>query len=61
MAEHEEIVRRVQQLLTLAYEVSKRIDVAEGKARRISQAVLAKAFRGELSLDGSTGSAEART
>lgn len=57
-AEQDEIVRRVHQLLTLASELSKRIDVAEGKTRRISQAVLAKAFRGELSLDESNGASE---
>jgi type I restriction enzyme S subunit len=46
--EQQEIVRRVDQLLELADQLQKRIADARRRVDRSSQAVLAKAFRGEL-------------
>lgn len=46
------IVERVEQLLDLADGVARRIDAAKGRVDRSSQAVLAKAFRGELIPNG---------
>jgi type I restriction enzyme S subunit len=48
-AEQREIVQRAQRLLTLADGLATRIDAAARQVDRSSQAVLAKAFRGELS------------
>jgi type I restriction enzyme S subunit len=48
MNEQREIMRRVDQLLALADVLDDRIDVAAARIGRSSQAVLAKAFRGEL-------------
>lgn len=48
-AEQAVIVRHVERLLALAESFKKRIDVASKAVSRSSQAVLAKAFRGELS------------
>jgi type I restriction enzyme, S subunit len=50
LQEQEEIVRRVGKLLTLADNLSNRIDVASVRVQQSAQAVLAKAFRGELAL-----------
>lgn len=50
--EQAEIVRRVDQLLTLADGLRDRIDTAEHKIKRSSQSILAKAFRGELVTSG---------
>lgn len=47
--EQAEIVRRVDHLLRLTDELRSRIEVAAKRVDRSSQAVLAKAFRGELS------------
>jgi type I restriction enzyme, S subunit len=52
-AEQQEIVRRVEGLLTLADRLDARIDAAARRIERSSQAVLAKAFRGELGVNGS--------
>jgi type I restriction enzyme S subunit len=46
--EQHEIVKRVERLLTVADALAKRICTASKRVDRISQAVLAKAFRGEL-------------
>jgi len=46
--EQTEIIRRVGRILSLAADVSSRIDAASQRADRSSQAVLAKAFRGEF-------------
>ena len=46
--ERDEIVRRVEQLLGLADDIEKRIVVATLRADKITQSILAKAFRGEL-------------
>ena len=46
--EQAEIVRRVNELLTLADGLQRRIEAASKRVERSFQAVLAKAFRGEL-------------
>ncbi len=52
LEEQDEIIRRVDELLALADELVRRIDRAATHVARSSQAVLAKAFRGELSTNG---------
>jgi type I restriction enzyme S subunit len=52
MDEQAEIVRRVDQLLALADSLQQRIEIASTRVARSSQAVLAKAFRGQLHLNG---------
>jgi type I restriction enzyme, S subunit len=52
LAEQQEISRRVDQLLSLADGLCQRLDLASRRLERSSQAVLAKAFRGELTLNG---------
>lgn len=51
--EQREIVRRASNMLRLADELRGRVDVARRCVDRSSQAVLAKAFRGELVSEGS--------
>lgn len=46
--EQDEIVRRVEALFKLADAIEKRVTAAKLRAERLTQAVLAKAFRGEL-------------
>jgi type I restriction enzyme S subunit len=46
--EQHEIVRRVDALFALADTVERRVSQATARAERLTQAVLAKAFRGEL-------------
>lgn len=46
--EQEEIVRRVEALFKLADAIEKRVEMATARAEKITQAILAKAFRGEL-------------
>jgi type I restriction enzyme, S subunit len=48
MEEQEEIVRRVEALFKLADAIEKRVAAATLRAERLTQAILAKAFRGEL-------------
>jgi len=48
LKEQSEIVRRVEALFRLADEVEKRAAAATARADRLTQAILAKAFRGEL-------------
>lgn len=48
VGEQTEIVRRVQPLMKLADAIERRVVVATARADKITQAVLAKAFRGEL-------------
>jgi type I restriction enzyme S subunit len=50
--EQAEIVRRAEQLLALADGLTRRIELTSKRVGRSSQAVLAKAFRGELRLAG---------
>jgi type I restriction enzyme S subunit len=46
--EQDEIVRRVETLFMLADAIEKRVGAATLRAERLTQAILAKAFRGEL-------------
>jgi type I restriction enzyme S subunit len=46
--EQAEIVRRVEALLNLADAIEKRIAAATARAEKLTQSILAKAFRGEL-------------
>lgn len=46
--EQEEIVRRVEALFKLADAIAKHVAAATARAERLTQAILAKAFRGEL-------------
>jgi len=46
--EQQEIVRRVEALFKLADAIEKRVTAATARAERLTQAILAKAFRGEL-------------
>lgn len=47
-AEQREIVRRVEALFALADAIEKRVAAASARADKLTQAILAKAFRGEL-------------
>jgi type I restriction enzyme S subunit len=46
--EQQEIVRRVESMLKLADAVEKRVAAAKVRSDKLTQAILAKAFRGEL-------------
>jgi type I restriction enzyme, S subunit len=46
--EQHEIVRRIEALFELANSIEKRVEAATKRADRLTQAILAKAFRGEL-------------
>ena len=46
--EQHEIVRRVEAMFKLADAVEKRVAAATARAEKLTQAILAKAFRGEL-------------
>jgi type I restriction enzyme S subunit len=48
LAEQHEIVRRVEALFRLADAIEKRVALATARAEKLTQAILAKAFRGEL-------------
>ena len=48
ITEQKEIVRRVEALFNLADTIEKRVAAAIGRAEKLTQAILAKAFRGEL-------------
>jgi len=48
LAEQEEIVRRVEALFRLANAIDNRVAAATVHAEKLTQAILAKAFRGEL-------------
>ncbi|HMP02942.1 MAG TPA: restriction endonuclease subunit S [Gemmatales bacterium] len=48
LAEQHEIVRRVEALFKLADAIEKRVAAATARADKLTQAILAKAFRGEL-------------
>ena len=49
--EQTEIVGRVEQLFAFADQVEQRVKDAQSRVNRLTQAILAKAFRGELSAD----------
>lgn len=48
LEEQDEIVRRVEALFKLADTIEKRVAAATARAEKLTQAILAKAFRGEL-------------
>ncbi len=48
MAEQTEIVRRVDSLMKLADAIERRVALAQARADKLTQSILAKAFRGEL-------------
>jgi len=48
LAEQEEIVRRVEALFKLADTIEKRVVIATSRTEKVTQAILAKVFRGEL-------------
>ena len=48
LAEQHEIVRRVDALFALADKIEARLAAATSRVEKITQAILAKAFRGEL-------------
>ncbi len=48
--EQDEIIRRVEALFKLADAIEKRVAAASARAEKLTQAILAKAFRGELVL-----------
>jgi type I restriction enzyme S subunit len=48
LLEQHEIVRRVEVLFRLADAIEKRVEAATARAEKLTQAILAKAFRGEL-------------
>ncbi len=48
LAEQQEIVRRVEAIFRLADAIEKRVAAATARAEKVTQAILAKAFRGEL-------------
>lgn len=48
IVEQEEIVRRVESLFTMANTVEKQFNDAKARTNRLTQSILAKAFRGEL-------------
>lgn len=46
--EQTEIVRRVEELFAFADQIEQRVKVAQQRVNHLTQAILAKAFRGEL-------------
>jgi type I restriction enzyme S subunit len=48
VAEQREIVRRVEELFKLADGIEKQVEAATKRVEKLTQAILAKAFRGEL-------------
>jgi len=54
MEEQSEIVRRVEQLFTYADQIEQRVKDAQARVNHLTQAILAKAFRGELTADWRT-------
>jgi type I restriction enzyme S subunit len=49
--EQTEIVRRVEQLFTYADQIEQRVKDAQARINHLTQSILAKAFRGELTAD----------
>lgn len=49
--EQEEIVRRVEELFAFADQIEQRVRVAQQRVNHLTQAILAKAFRGELTAE----------
>jgi type I restriction enzyme S subunit len=48
LAEQHEIVRRVEKLFAFADQIESRLKQAQARVDRLTQSLLAKAFRGEL-------------
>jgi type I restriction enzyme S subunit len=48
LPEQQQIVRRVEAMFKLADAVEKRVEAGKVRAEKLTQAILAKAFRGEL-------------
>jgi type I restriction enzyme S subunit len=48
LSEQHEIVRRVRGLVVLAQRIEERLNTGTQRTEKLSQAILAKAFRGEL-------------
>jgi type I restriction enzyme S subunit len=48
LVEQREVVRRVEALFKLVDAIERRVALATARAERLTQAVLARAFRGEL-------------
>lgn len=51
LGEQQEIVRRVEQLFSYADQIEQRVKDAQARVNHLTQAILAKAFRGELTAD----------
>jgi type I restriction enzyme S subunit len=51
LGEQQEIVRRVEQLFTYADQIEQRVKDAQARVNHLTQSILAKAFRGELTAD----------
>lgn len=51
LEEQTEIVRRVEQLFTYADQIEQRVKDAQSRVNHLTQAILAKAFRGELTAE----------
>ena len=51
IAEQTEIVRRVDELFTFANQIEQRVKDARARVNHLTQSILAKAFRGELTAD----------
>ena len=49
--EQTEIVRRVEQLFTYADQIEQRVKDAQARVNHLTQSILAKAFRGELTAE----------
>ena len=49
--EQTEIVRRVEELFAFADQIEQRVKVAQQRVNHLTQAILAKAFRGELTAE----------
>lgn len=51
LSEQTEIVRRVEQLFAFADQIEQRVKAAQSRVNHLTQSILAKAFRGELTAD----------
>lgn len=51
LEEQTEIVRRVEQLFTYADQIEQQVKTAQNRVNNLTQSILAKAFRGELTAD----------
>jgi type I restriction enzyme S subunit len=51
LEEQTEIVRRVEELFTFADKVEAQVNAAQARVNNLTQSILAKAFRGELTAE----------